>query len=91
MLIKRIGFFLLLFNCAFLNSFAQDIHFSQLNRQPLYQNPGNTGDFKGDIRLMLNYKEQWRSVTVPFRSTVIGADFKIKKTRNQFGGFSIQR
>ena len=87
MYIKRIGFFLLLFNCAFFNSFAQDIHFSQVNRQPLYQNPGNTGDFKGDIRLMLNYKEQWRSVTVPFRTTVIGADFKLKKQGINLGAF----
>lgn len=87
MVFKRIGISLLLLSCVFFNSYAQDIHFSQLNRQPLYQNPGNTGDFKGDIRLMFNYKEQWRSVTVPFRTTVLGADFKLKKLGINLGIF----
>ncbi len=67
--------------------FAQDIHFSHLNRQPLYQNPGNSGDFKGDIRLMANYKDQWRSVSVPFRTTVLAADFRLKNPSINLGVF----
>lgn len=57
---------------------AQDIHFSHLNRQPLYQNPANTGLFNGDIRLTANYKDQWRSVTVPFQTVAIAADMRWK-------------
>lgn len=63
---------------------AQDIHFSQVNRQPLFQNPANTGLFKGDIRLTANYKDQWRSVSVPFVTTVFAVDSKTK-----FQGFTI--
>lgn len=61
-------------------SFAQDIHFSHLNRQPLYQNPGNTGLFKGDIRLTGNWKDQWRNVTVPYSTFAAAIDGKLMKT-----------
>jgi type IX secretion system PorP/SprF family membrane protein len=59
-------------------AFAQDIHFSHLNRQPIYQNPANTGLFRGDIRLTANYKDQWRSVTVPFQTVALAADMRWK-------------
>lgn len=57
---------------------AQDIHFSQVNRQPLFQNPANTGLFNGDLRLTANHKDQWRSVTVPFTTSVFAIDGKTK-------------
>lgn len=47
---------------------AQDIHWSQFDDNPIYQNPGNTGQFNGDIRFIGNYRDQWRSVTVPFNT-----------------------
>lgn len=70
--------------CAF-GSFAQDIHFSHLNRQPIYQNPANTGLFAGDIRLTGNYKDQWRSVTVPFQTFAVAGDMKWKQKGINFG------
>jgi len=51
---------------------AQDIHWSQFNDNQLFQNPGNTGHFDGDYRFIANYRDQWRSVTVPF-STISGS------------------
>ena len=65
--------------------FAQDIHFSHLNRQPIYQNPANTGLFAGDIRLTGNYKDQWRSVTVPFQTFAAAGDMKWKQKGINFG------
>ncbi|WP_294674356.1 PorP/SprF family type IX secretion system membrane protein [uncultured Fluviicola sp.] len=70
--------------CAF-RSLAQDIHFSHLNRQPIYQNPANTGLFAGDIRLTGNYKDQWRSVTVPFQTFAAAGDMKWKQKGINFG------
>ncbi|AEA42698.1 PorP/SprF family type IX secretion system membrane protein [Fluviicola taffensis] len=70
--------------CSF-SLFAQDIHFSHLNRQPIYQNPANTGLFAGDIRLTGNYKDQWRSVTVPFQTFAFAGDMKWKKKGINFG------
>lgn len=50
-----------------------------MNRQPLYQNPGNTGLFKGDLRFTANYKDQWRQVTVPFSTFAVAADGRWKE------------
>jgi type IX secretion system PorP/SprF family membrane protein len=75
---------LLVMACTF-RLVAQDIHFSHLNRQPIYQNPANTGLFAGDIRLTGNYKDQWRSVTVPFQTFAVAGDMKWKQKGINFG------
>jgi len=66
--------------------YGQDIHWSHVNRQPLYQNPGNTGLFKGDVRLTGNYKDQWRNVSVPFSTFALGVDGKWKAKGINIGG-----
>lgn len=63
--------------CLLLSSnwgFAQDIHWSQFNENPLFQNPGNTGDFNGDYRFVGNYRSQWKSVTIPFETVALSAE-----------------
>lgn len=55
---------------------AQDIHFSQFDYNPIFQNPGNTGLFDGDYRFHANYRDQWRSVTVPFQTLSVSAEAK---------------
>jgi type IX secretion system PorP/SprF family membrane protein len=55
-------------------SMAQDIHWSQYNDNPIFQNPGNSGKFKGDYRFYGNYRDQWRSVTKPFSTISFSAD-----------------
>lgn len=64
---------------------GQDIHWSHVNRQPLYQNPGNTGLFKGDLRFTANYKDQWRQVTLPFTTVALAADGKLPGKNLQLG------
>lgn len=59
--------------------FAQDIHWSQYNDNPVFQNPGNSGRFQGDYRLHANYRDQWRSVTVPFRTLSFSGDMKFRE------------
>lgn len=44
-------------------NYAQDIHFSQYFNTPLLTNPALTGNFKGSNRFILNYKDQWGSLT----------------------------
>ncbi|MEL6941223.1 MAG: PorP/SprF family type IX secretion system membrane protein [Bacteroidota bacterium] len=41
---------------------AQDIHFSQLGYSPLNLNPALTGIFEGDMRLTMNYRQQWNPI-----------------------------
>lgn len=60
-------------------SIAQDIHWSQYNDNPIFQNPGNSGKFKGDYRFYANYRDQWRSVTKPFSTISISADTRFSE------------
>jgi len=53
---------------------AQDIHFSQFFLTPLANGPGQIGAFDGDYRINALYRQQWRSVTRPYRTFSIGAD-----------------
>ncbi|MFH1319867.1 MAG: PorP/SprF family type IX secretion system membrane protein [Bacteroidota bacterium] len=54
--------------------YSQDIHFSQYNESPMTLNPALTGGFNGQIRAGLYYRDQWRSVTTPFRTIACAAD-----------------
>ncbi|MDD4150710.1 MAG: PorP/SprF family type IX secretion system membrane protein, partial [Bacteroidales bacterium] len=53
---------------------AQDLHFSQFFSTPLYTNPANTGNFEGDLRFVLNNKNQWMSFTNAYRTIAGTAD-----------------
>lgn len=61
------------------NSFSQDIHFSQFNEAPALVNPALTGS-ASVIRASVIYKDQWRSVTVPYKTFGGSFDMKIKPT-----------
>ncbi|MCI5081935.1 MAG: PorP/SprF family type IX secretion system membrane protein [Saprospiraceae bacterium] len=60
---------------------AQDIHFSHIHASPFNLNPALTGIFEGDMRLIANYRNQWRSVTADYKTMMASADMKI-------GGFN---
>lgn len=47
---------------------GQDIHFSQFANSPLNINPGQAGVFGGDMRFIGNYRNQWRTVPVPYNT-----------------------
>ena len=56
-------------------AYAQDIHFSQFYEFPSQLNPALVGVTK-NIRASLQYKNQWGSVTVPYKT--YGATFEMK-------------
>lgn len=53
---------------------AQDIHFSQFMHNPIHQNPGNTGFHNGDYRFNAAFRDQWRSVTLPYNTFLMSGD-----------------
>jgi type IX secretion system PorP/SprF family membrane protein len=53
---------------------AQDLNFSQFYELPLLRNPALAGIFIGDVRVQSVYRNQWQSVTVPFRTTGLSAE-----------------
>ena len=55
---------------------AQDYTFSQFYEQPLLRNPALAGLFTGDLRVSMSYRDQWGSVTVPFRTTSLSIEHK---------------
>lgn len=57
--------------------FSQDVGFSQFYDQPLLRNPALAGIFTGDIRLTASYRNQWQSVTVPYRSFGLSSEIKM--------------
>jgi type IX secretion system PorP/SprF family membrane protein len=63
-------------------SFAQDIHFTQFDMQPLVVNPAFTGMFYGKIRANAIYRNQWKSVTVPYVTEGVSVDMPIKSNNN---------
>ena len=56
--------------------FAQDINFSQFYDIPILRNPALAGIFNGDIRVTSAYRNQWQSVTVPYRTMALGIEYK---------------
>lgn len=62
---------------ANLQSYSQDIHFSQINETPLVLNPASAGTVS-QFRGILNYREQWKSVTTPYRTFDVSADAEIR-------------
>lgn len=54
---------------------AQDFHFSQFNYAPFNINPGNIGHFDGKYRVHLNARDQWRSVSSPYKTYGVAVDF----------------
>ncbi|HMQ08657.1 MAG TPA: PorP/SprF family type IX secretion system membrane protein [Saprospiraceae bacterium] len=48
------------------NLASQDLHYSQFYNSPINVNPASTGIFNGDQRYMVSFRDQWRSVPVPW-------------------------
>jgi type IX secretion system PorP/SprF family membrane protein len=63
---------------------AQDIHFAQFNETPLLINPASTGSGY-DLRAILNYRDQWRSVTVPYKTFAASFEMKLYKNSTKKG------
>jgi type IX secretion system PorP/SprF family membrane protein len=55
---------------------AQDVGFSQFYDQPLLRNPALAGIFTGDVRFTAAYRNQWQSVTVPYRTFALSGEVK---------------
>ncbi len=78
---KKEGFIPALFLGLLLSSIlpslqAQDMHFGHFFNTPLIINPARSGQFDGEWRLHANYRDQWRSITVPYSSYAFSGDYR---------------
>jgi type IX secretion system PorP/SprF family membrane protein len=75
----RYQFLLLFFLMSLWTHAQQDISFSQFYELPLLRNPALAGIFNGNVRLTAAYRNQWESITVPYRTMALGAEIKFFK------------
>ncbi len=67
---------ILLMAIAAINSYGQDVHSTQYYNTPYLINSGLTGQFNGEQRYALYHRSQWRSISVPYRSVALSADWR---------------
>lgn len=82
---------ILLLTCsATLSMHAQDIHFSQFFYSPMTLNPALCGAFNGNIRGVLNYRNQWNSFA-PFNTFAasVDANFGSSFLKNDLMGIGV--
>jgi type IX secretion system PorP/SprF family membrane protein len=83
---NKSGFLMLLLIFINANSFAQDLHFSQFMNSPLLTNPANTGFIPdADYRIGTNYRSQWTSVPVPYKTASVWGDAQILRNKIENG------
>ncbi len=68
---------------------AQDIHFSHIHATPMLLNPAMTGMFDGDLRLLADFKSQWKSVGTDYRTMYAAVDLKTRTIFGTNSGFGV--
>ncbi len=78
---------LVLLQLMFVNGVrSQDLHFSQFFNSPLTTNPANTGFLpESDYRIGAQYRTQWTSIPVPFKTFRIFGDAQVFRDRFETG------
>ena len=70
--------------------YSQDLHFSQFFNSPLTTNPANTGFIPdGNYRIGINYRDQWASIPVPYRTMSAYGDFQLFRDKLEYGWVGI--
>lgn len=88
--IRYLVIFLLL-SCAG-KAVCQDINFSQFYELPLLRNPALAGIFSGDYAITSAYRNQWQSVTTPYKTFALGLEYKrsVRPNSNDFFTIGLQ-
>ncbi len=71
-----LGFLFMLLIGLSIDGYAQDLHFSQFYEAPLLRNPALAGLYEGDIRVQGVYRSQWNSISFPFETGSVNAEYK---------------
>lgn len=56
---------------------GQDIHFTQLYESPFLRNPSLAGIYNGQLRASAVFRNQWQSVTVPYKTMGAAVEYKL--------------
>lgn len=78
-----VPFFSIFFICIIVRS--QDVHLTQYYTSNLSLNPAYTGNYNGDIRIVANYRSQWKQVTAPIQTNFLSVEKKIVLNKDEVG------
>ena len=67
---------------------SQDIHFSQIDVNPILTNPAYCGFFDGKARFGASYRNQWATVSNPYQTFVATAECNLLRNRYHSNGFN---
>ncbi|MBN1415706.1 MAG: PorP/SprF family type IX secretion system membrane protein [Bacteroidales bacterium] len=69
----------------FADSWAQDVHFTQVQATPLLLNPANTGTSGCALRLINNFRSQWNEIAESYKTYSIAVDKSLVLWRQPVG------
>ena len=64
---------------------GQDTHFSQTSFTPLLINPSYTGIFNGEVRIINNYRSQWKTINKAYSTLDVATDMTLNIAGKSFG------
>ena len=67
----------------------QDIHFSQVDAEPLLLNPAYAGFFDGAGRFGVIYRNQWATVSIPFQTFALAGEIALWRSSSNMSGLSM--
>jgi type IX secretion system PorP/SprF family membrane protein len=81
----KLCLFLLLLLCTTKQGKSQDVFLTQFNYSPILLNAANTGNYYGDWRAALNYRNQWAATGDPYSTAILSGDKKISLFNQKIG------
>ena len=69
---------------------SQDLNFSQFYEQPMLRNPALGGIFDCNFRVKSVFRNQWQSVTVPYRTVGVSAEMKFPGNGGSWHNLGLQ-
>lgn len=67
---------------------GQDIHFSQVDADPVLLNPAYSGFYQGTGRVGMLYRNQWATVSIPYQTFAFSGELALWRSRNMNSGLS---
>jgi type IX secretion system PorP/SprF family membrane protein len=77
---------------VFEHVYCQDPHFSQYRHNPQWLNPALVGSFSYQMRVNLNYRNQWKNTTAPLNTYMFSVDGVVKRGETAIlsaGGYAL--
>lgn len=68
---------------------GQDIHFSQVDADPMLLNPAYAGFFNGTGRFGMIYRNQWATVSFPYETFAVTGEMAVWRSPSARNGLSI--